>query len=1093
MITSKIWTSRFFSGIWTNRSPLRDATTSRIVEKFYGAAGDAIIAGNNVECSNKLTLVRRPGLSVYDANSYTDPDRFYEFRLFNALEEEIYIMVDEANTLSYIYDGIKTVIFNKSAGSGETYMQSVGNTLYFADGVDNKKWLQSLVVWSAGMQWGEASTPFFTTYLLDPNGNIQQLTGTSFPITKTQVTGDVLTVTSSATLTNILAVDDIVTFPSGMAAALLDGTSATVLTVTTNTFTATLVTPNYGPTTESTSVVEVGGGTPISGGTVPTWSTVVPSASNDFQGGITIDGSVQWTNRGLPIENWGIKPPVIPLTPVTGQAIESTWAANTNYSLGGVIIDSNGNLQQVITAGLSSGSTPAWPGVLYGNFTEGTVTWQMIQTAAQLNWQANFAYIPPLFLSSCNTAVAGLTTYNGVIVGGASNGLVGKMFLVTGFDNTSNNGIFKCAASTATTLKLFNALGIAETPNAGTQLSLATQRETIQYVVALASGSPCLFQLSWTGTTVMSGATAPTWQVASSVDFPFLTQTDDNTVVWLNAGFTTSYEWTPNTNYTLPNTIINVPVTINGTQVNESYFPYSPGISGLTEPNFTYTMLITPDGSGLLGWGLNGASLVSSAGGLSTFNGGWRYVIALVNTLDNTVSNATPLSVATGNFQDIAGVTIPPGDGLPALAAIDPQADYVAIFRTTDGESTPFLIPGVSTVYTLTLADYIKYGYFDTTPDTGLNNLISAAILGENTPPLPGAKNLTYHLNRIWYSVGNTVYYTTGPDTPVGNGINGTSPLNFDGMPSLVTRIVPTTQGAIIFTVSDVYIVQGNGTPSQGIQPAVPLLPGIGLLSYNALDMNGPTIGLFTTDNQFIILDPSSGTTYAGFPIGDQLRLNNNTPGQTWNPADVYVAWHVQGEDQAWYVCDGKYGWYRLMSTPAPESGYTWSPFATITGGAGAVQSIEISPGTHRLLVGPTGTGELLQRDLTVFTDNGTPYPAYAVIGSIVLAQPGQVAIVPFITTDCVQVGSPITLGILVDEALPYYTGPIDILKNWVSDPPNLPESTSFWSQRFYLSEAEETTATMRHMQVQVNFNPNDQVQNELQTITVFGAFLQEI
>lgn len=31
-----IFTSRFFSGIWTNRSPLRDATTSRIVEKFYG-------------------------------------------------------------------------------------------------------------------------------------------------------------------------------------------------------------------------------------------------------------------------------------------------------------------------------------------------------------------------------------------------------------------------------------------------------------------------------------------------------------------------------------------------------------------------------------------------------------------------------------------------------------------------------------------------------------------------------------------------------------------------------------------------------------------------------------------------------------------------------------------------------------------------------------------------------------------------------------------------------------------------------------------------------------------------------------------------
>ena len=39
-----IFTSRFFSGIWTNRSPLRDATTSRLVEKWYGAAGDAMNA-----------------------------------------------------------------------------------------------------------------------------------------------------------------------------------------------------------------------------------------------------------------------------------------------------------------------------------------------------------------------------------------------------------------------------------------------------------------------------------------------------------------------------------------------------------------------------------------------------------------------------------------------------------------------------------------------------------------------------------------------------------------------------------------------------------------------------------------------------------------------------------------------------------------------------------------------------------------------------------------------------------------------------------------------------------------------------------------
>ncbi len=440
------------------------------------------------------------------------------------------------------------------------------------------------------------------------------------------------------------------------------------------------------------------------------------------------------------------------------------------------------------------------------------------------------------------------------------------------------------------------------------------------------------------------------------------------------------------------------------------------------------------------------------------------------------------------NFIALSGIDLAPGAGLPPLDSIDPQADYVAIFRTTDGGSTPFLIPGESTTYTLTLHDYIENGYTDNTPDTELNNLISGAIAGENTPPGAGAINLAYHLNRIWYSIGNVVYWT-----PVGNGINGTSPLNFDSMPSLVKRIIPTTSGVLVFTVSDVYIIQGLGTSQSPIQSALPLLPGVGLSSYNALALNGPTIGMFTTDNQFVILDPSSGTSYAGFPIGDKLRLNTGNPGTSWNPANVYVTWHVEGEDQGWYLCDGANGWYRLMSTPAPEQGYTWSPFAAITNGCKAVQSIEVSPGVHKLLIGPTGTSVIQNRSLDTFSDLATPYDAWAMVGSAVLAQPGQIAEVMFITTDSVKIGSPLALGILVDDALPYYTGPIDMLPDWVNDPPSLKPSRSFWSQRFYLDSAQEEASVMRHCQIKIQFSPEDTVQNELMILTIFGAYLQEV
>ena len=898
-----LYTGRWSSGLWTNRSPLRDATTSRISEKFYGQAGDALIAGSNVEITNKLTLARRPGTSVYDSNSYTGVDRFYEFRLFNQNIEEIILMVDQANALYSLSGGVKTSVWTKSAGAGQTYMQSVGNTLYFANGVDNKKWLQTLNTWQANFQYGQGITPFLTTFVIDSNGFIQQLLGSIAPIVSysisapTSTSGPVITLTSSISLATLFSTGDIIAldidaFTTGYYDLLTPALfpDATVLTVSGSSMTVTWPFPTILPytlpvttTAASGSAIAFNGGTPVSGGTIPTFSNIAPSVTNGFpnkfKGGWTTDNTVLWVNHGPLVENWGIKNiPTVPITTAfssvtylgTNGQIQQ-WVTGVSFGSGSLVVDSNNNIQKVTTSGVPAGPEPNWATTLGGTTTDGTTTW---------------------------------------------------------------------------------------------------------------------------------------------------------TLVYLSA--------------------------------------------------------------------------------LSPSNGGFQYCVALVNSLDDTYSNASQMSPATGNFSGAQGIFLPPGAGLPSInraphtvvpgTTLDFQADYVAIFRTTDGKSVPFLIPGTDgTTWTMRLSDYLIHGFVDTTLDTALNNLISAPIAGENTPPAPGALNLVYHLNRIWYSIGNVVYWTSGPDAPEGNGLNGSNPLNFDSQPSLVKRLVPTTSGMLVFTVSDVYIIQGLGTQSSPIQGSQPLLPGIGLLSYNALDINGAIIGLFTTDNQFIILDPSAGTVYAGFPIGDQFSLNNGGLGTSWNPSNVYVAWHVQGEDQAWYVSDGANGWYRLMTTPAPETGYTWSPFASITGGVDALQSIEVTPGVHRLLLGPVSTGEIMQRDLSVFSDNGTPYSAYAVVGSAVLTQPGQVAQVAHIVTDAVKIGSPLTLGILVDEALPYYTGPIDILKDFVSDPPNLPTSKSFYSQRFYLSDNPSVLATMRHVQIMVIFSPADVVMNELLTMTLFGTYLQEL
>ena len=90
------------------------------------------------------------------------------------------------------------------------------------------------------------------------------------------------------------------------------------------------------------------------------------------------------------------------------------------------------------------------------------------------------------------------------------------------------------------------------------------------------------------------------------------------------------------------------------------------------------------------------------------------------------------------------------------------------------------------------------------------------------------------------------------------------------------------------------------------------------------------------------------------------------------------------------------------------------------------------------------------------------------------------------------RTGSPLILGVLLDEAYPYFTGSFDILKHWTNDPPNLPQGKSFYRQRFYLAEDEQTSAYVMDMQIMVQF-PTEAAMNELQTMTVFGAYEVEM
>src|SRR6266478_585244 len=1226
-----LFTSRFFTGLVTQKSPLRSAG-SWYEERYFGTRSDSLIAGSNTEISNRLTLIRRPGNPAYNSQTFTSVDYFYEFRLFNTTTEQIRVMADTSTTLYEISQqslpaqagdsyNLKTLVFTKSASAIglQTYMQYVANTLYFSNSVDQKKWVQTLTLWAANTQFTASG---LQTFIIDTNGNLQQIIGYNFNITNVAVTNNVLTITTSTNpATAGLIVGEQVQFFNVATATFLNQTPVITQSVSATGFTAAFKHAPYVSAADTGNAV-ASVLAPTTGGSQPTWGTSVSTNS-----GLTIDGTVAWFFHGNPVQNWGIVGPTTAPSAVPNGAATSSWAPNTYFANTGngllaaidpaivnntILIDDNGGIQKLTTAGTGGGVTPSWPAANAGvgtTTTDGTAVWTKVQTLASLTWAASTSYSSGAFITATVNGVSNLyqLAVGGITLSGGATGVT------LGHFNSQNQGAFNhnfpaTPAATYTVGSLnfndsrstgssdaniqpmrvstLNGAGTVTgftTPDAAANTNygwsivgslvipvIASGNYTLSFsinhddgmvfgfdqshgAVSYVSGLQLFQDMNAGGKTGVQGYTLLGGQNNSGfypndsyqIQFPGSGtfgfefdyanwQNEQTMVVKINGfdvlsaaaisqattpvfpAFSTSnpptypsvtevsgrYTWYclgPVKNFTRTSSGGDIPngvVYVLSNQIVDGNgnieIPFSTGVTESSPPGpptFATTKFgTTIDGADLV-WMNNGPASATASGTLTVLNGGWTYYIALVNTLTNTVSNAGLASTITGNFRGAAGVQV--SGGLPAN--IDTQVDYVAIFRTKDGGFTPFLIPGganaygtpnpgtSNTVYTVPLAQYQANGYFDTTPDAGLNILLQAPIAFQNTPPPPGARALTYHLSRIFYAIGNVVYWTSGPAAPIGNGVEGNPATNSATFPSQVTRIVPNSLGALVFTVSDIFLIAGNGTSSSPLFP-VPYAENVGLLSYNALTVNGVVISFFTSDAQVLSLDPNAGFSEIGANIGDQFEKSN------WTPASAYVTYHSSGsQDKATYVADGSTGWFRCLATPSPESGLTWSTFATIVGGVKAVQSIEVAPGIHKLLLGPTGTGQILNRSLTSWQDNTTSYTANSTIGSLMLAESGRIAELSFLSFDAVATGTLPSFSVLMSEI----SGPFESLVRPSSDPAILPQSNSLYSRRLYFSETQQP-AYCRHMQIQVAW-PAENFGAELIGFCLFGGFLVEI
>lgn len=1093
-----IHTPRFISGLYTNRSPLRGPLDSLYTDFYHMGTTDVLLDGLNSEVSVRATMIRRPGNPAYSTGTTAGAiDSFYGF---HQSDGTIQVIADSATDVENVTPTSITSIFTKSSGAGEGYFQGIDHSLYISDGVDLVKYIPNIYnnpitgqpIWnwggaapltaptvaitetgSAGVAW-VASTIWSTMGLIvDTNGNVQQITSVNASGTNTTQLGS----TGSG--------------GPGFAAATAPGD-----TVTDNTITWT----NYGP------VVAWQANTAYTG--VPPGTTANPSIIYD---------------------------------PVSQSCYVT---ANSNPGL------------------RTSGPTkPHFTGAFGSKITDGAVVWFCLGNPKSLIlWVAATPY-PAIGSVSDNDSVSSIAYPLTPAAAGIGSANSQTTFWFASSGGTSGSGgaqPFPVGQSAGTTTPdgdiIWTCLGSATRTN-NTNYIPWSSTTSVFSVIKDVNGNLQVC-LSSTGPTGVSAPTFATSYGQTTQDGVNAGTANFIGVTWVCVG--TSLAWAASTQWYLPTSGFTPPqpsqpfggATLVDTNANNEYVINSGKSQTPGPPSWAALGSNTTDGG--VTW--RAVSKFTAAGASWTAGRGYVYSFKARTPSDVYVTTSPPLQIPNTNSPNITGPLGPPTgsqDGtvttaspvvqivggnagaqilLTGLGSTDPQFDTVEIFRSADGFQAggPYLFLTDIPMPPMVGNQPGTWQIIDFMPDTatnllpGLNPLITAPIGNANDPP-PGQFGSTqfvqsaaatptipspgstligqvYHEGRLWGFIGNSVFASGGPDTLPGNGFTAWPPTNVFPFQSNVTKLLSTTAGLLVFTTTDIGFI-GGGPAITDYTPQV-IVPGIGLLSPNAVALLGGIPYMFTSDRQFLSFDPSSGATRIGHPIGDLLA--------DIDPTTAYVTYHSFGdEDHAFFVGDGSTKWYRCDINPAPDGKYTgpvWSPAATIAGGFQAIASIETSAGTHKLLIGPAAAGTILARDstFTTFADNGAAYESYFVVGNITMAHPGQMAQMHFLDLDFIQRGTQPVVSVLFDEIAPTMAVPFEIISNgFVTDPPKLygPTATpqTVWMNRFYFGQTTVANAGQipkpawcKSLQIKVDFGNTDEVQNELMAFTMFAALWSE-
>lgn len=863
------------------------------------------------------------------------------------------------------------------------------------------------------------------------------------------------------------------------------------------------------PTNQTVYWQVSGGGTSGSSGTSPVWQTTAGQLTSG-------DGDLIWLSLGS--DAWA------------ATTFYSGW--QTNGAIFSALLDPNKNFQVCITTGTSATVQPS---------TQFTLSAAANASAGTTTYTGTFSPTIPVGAGNLSAVITGFTT-------AANNGT----FTIVSCSSTQlvvNNaaGVSESHAATAT----FNPWGVgygvttqdgsAVWVNVGDGMQWAA---STQWFLPTPGFSPPSGASPFGGASVVDsnsdvefiinsgkgGASHPSWAAIGSY-------TDDNgttftlSQVTVNANGTTTYTGTG------LGALSGQQLVISGfTNVGNNGLVVALG-NPFPATSTTFTVKTTSQVNETHAGAANNAAIWYNLEAFSTQSLAWTkgysyaysyksrsltdfYSVNVAGTSEPPIPPGlsaplpAPTGSLTGDISSASPATVTPTGAnagavntISGVGSTNPAVDTIVIWRSADGG-------GSSNMFELTevpnppaiggLAQ--PWSFKDFLPDVpttiggvqfpGLNELISAPIDDVNDPPNAAFLPMVYNFGRIWGSVGSTVFFSGGPDTFTGNGNSSFNPA--DDFPYLATvvRLVKSTQGLVTFLTDSVELIAGGPATTSFYQ--VTLAQGIGLGNYNGLDVYGGEIYFMSADSQLMTMSPSLNVQTFGFPLGDQFANlpSSGVSDATWDPKLAYIAVLQSGIDNALFVGNGSTGWYRanphqIGGIQSPEP--VWSPYANVTNGCKMLYTTEVTPGIKKLLVGSTLANQpILERSLSVFTDNGTPYDAFFVMGSIMLAHPGQIAVLKFVEADFSGVGYQPTISFLLNEISGSFT-PFTLVPQF--DPPQIYGATlapgSYSPLRYYFAGT-NAVARCRHLQIKVDFGSTSNG-DELFNLTIFGRLWVEL